>query len=326
MIVDPASAPRDTAPNGGALVYLSRAGGIIQFGAYIDRLMPGAVSSQRHWHSAEDEFAFVLSGHATLIDDDGAHPLAPGDACCWRHAEPNGHHIRNDSDQAFSYLIVGSRVSGDVCTYPDAGERQVNTETDWWIEDQEGQHRKGGALPQHLLNLAPRWGRAFDGIIFPHVIKPDSVPGQSGSGYPGGRGALGTYIATPLSDAGGISQFGAFTEVLMPGAQSSHRHWHETEDEFLYVLDGTVTVVENDGAHDLAPGGCACWPRGVPNAHCVQNRTATPVRYFVTGTRMAEDACHYPEIDLHYTRRGGFSAMTHKDGTPYPGWPQETKT
>jgi uncharacterized cupin superfamily protein len=218
---------------------------------------------------------------------------------------------------------VGSRVAGDICTYPDEGSRQVNGTTRWQVVASDGTVLREGDLPAELLNLPPVWGRPF-GQKYPNVIRAGTVPGTSASSYPGGRGALGTYVATPLSDAGGLTQFGAFTEVLMPGAQSSHRHWHETEDEFLYILEGTVTVVENDGPYDLGPGSCVCWPKGVPNAHCVQNRTAAPVRYFVAGTRLPEDECHYPDIDLHYYRRGGFSAMTHKDGTPYPGWPKET--
>ena len=125
-----------------------------------------------------------------------------------------------------------------------------------------------------------------------------------------------------LSDAGGLTQFGAYTEHLMPDSQTTQRHWHVEEDEFLYVLEGTVTVVENDGDHPLTPGMAACWPKGVPNAHCLRNQTDAPVFHFVTGTRRDNDCCHYPDIDLTYSRRNGVSIMAHKDGTPYPGWPK----
>lgn len=97
------------------------------------------------------------------------------------------------------------------------------------------------------------------------------------------------------SDAGGLTQFGAYVETLEPGARSSERHWHEEEDEFLYVISGEATVVEEDGAHQLRPGDAACWPAGEPNAHQVVNRSGAPCAYLIFGTRMARDVVHYPE-------------------------------
>lgn len=97
------------------------------------------------------------------------------------------------------------------------------------------------------------------------------------------------------SDAGGLTHFGAYVDTLQPGSRSSERHWHEKEDEFLYVLSGEVTVVEDDGAHVLHPGDAACWPAGNPNAHYVVNRSSAPCSYLIVGTRATHDVCHYPE-------------------------------
>ena len=97
------------------------------------------------------------------------------------------------------------------------------------------------------------------------------------------------------SDAGALTQFGAYVETLDPGARSSERHWHEKEDEFLYVLSGAVTVVEDDGTHELVAGDAACWPAGIPNAHCVENRSGAPCTYVIVGTRVTHDVCHYPD-------------------------------
>lgn len=127
-----------------------------------------------------------------------------------------------------------------------------------------------------------------------------------------------------LSTAGGLTQFGAYIDRLMPGAWSSHRHWHSDEDEFLYVLEGRVTLHENDGAQDIDPGTCVCWPKGVANAHCLENRSDAPVLYLVIGTRWPEDTVTYPDFDLHYRRAGGWRHRTRKDGTPLPGRPKET--
>jgi uncharacterized cupin superfamily protein len=97
------------------------------------------------------------------------------------------------------------------------------------------------------------------------------------------------------SDAGGLTQFGAYVQTLQPGARSSDRHWHENEDEFLYVLSGEATVIENDGAHALQPGDVACWPGGVANAHHVVNRTDAPCTYLIVGSRLDRDITHYPD-------------------------------
>ena len=97
-----------------------------------------------------------------------------------------------------------------------------------------------------------------------------------------------------LSDAGGLTQYGAYLETLQPGGKSSDRHWHEKEDEFIYVVSGEATV-EDDGEHILHPGDAACWPAGVPIAHQVVNRSQTPCSYLIVGTRVTHDVCHYPE-------------------------------
>lgn len=107
-----------------------------------------------------------------------------------------------------------------------------------------------------------------------------------------------------LSDAGGLTRFGLRHQVLEPGARTSERHWHEAEDEFLYVLDGEVTVVENDGPHRLGPGDFCCWPAGVANAHTVENRSRTRASILVAGSRPENDACHYPDSGRRLDTRG----------------------
>lgn len=101
--------------------------------------------------------------------------------------------------------------------------------------------------------------------------------------------------ARRLSDAGGVTQFGLHIHTLPPGGRSSDRHWHETEDELLYVLSGEATVIEGDATHVLGPGDAACWPAGVSTAHQVLNRSAAPCSYLICGTRVLRGAIHYPE-------------------------------
>lgn len=104
---------------------------------------------------------------------------------------------------------------------------------------------------------------------------------------------FGAMETASFSDTGGIRQYGAYLQTLQPGARSSMRHWHEQEDEFLYVVSGEVTVVENDRL--LQPGDAACWPAGEPNAHQVINRSNAPCSYLMVGTRLTHDICHYPD-------------------------------
>ena len=97
-----------------------------------------------------------------------------------------------------------------------------------------------------------------------------------------------------LSEEGGLTQFVAHVETLQPGSRSD-RHWHEEEDELLYVLSGETTVIEEDGPHTLHPGDAACWPAGVANAHQVVNRSGAPCSYLIFGSGAVPDVVHYPE-------------------------------
>ena len=97
------------------------------------------------------------------------------------------------------------------------------------------------------------------------------------------------------SDAGGITQFGAYLETLAPGATTSEKHWHEQEDEFLHVISGEVTIIEDASEALLRAGDSACWPAGETVAHTVVNRSEHPCSYLIIGTRVTHDICHYPD-------------------------------
>lgn len=125
---------------------------------------------------------------------------------------------------------------------------------------------------------------------------------------------FGAMVSDALSDAGGLQQFGAHLQTLQPGAKSSVRHWHEREDEFLFVVSGTLTVVENDGEHLLEAGDAACWPAGVPNAHHAINRSAAPCTVLVVGTRLTHDVCHYPDAGRTLYTEGETWRMVDADG------------
>ena len=98
---------------------LGDAGGLTQFGVNLLRLRPGVWSSQRHWHSDEDEFVCVLSGEVTLITDDGEETLRAGDCVAFPKGRANGHHLVNRGHEDATCLEVGSRIATDRTTYPD---------------------------------------------------------------------------------------------------------------------------------------------------------------------------------------------------------------
>lgn len=102
-----------------------------------------------------------------------------------------------------------------------------------------------------------------------------------------------------LATAAGLTQFGVNIVTLEPGAWSSQRHWHSHEDEFVMVLSGELTLIENEGEQLLRPGDTAAWPAGVANGHHLVNRSSLPARLLAVGSRHELDEGHYPDIDLH---------------------------
>ena len=99
---------------------LGDAAGLTQFGVNLLHLPPSAWSSQRHWHSAEDEFVWVLQGEVVLVTGDREEILRAGDCAGFKAGDPNGHHLQNRSDQPALILEVGSRrPDEDVAEYPD---------------------------------------------------------------------------------------------------------------------------------------------------------------------------------------------------------------
>jgi uncharacterized cupin superfamily protein len=98
---------------------LGNAGGLSDFGVNLMQLPPGNWSSQRHWHSHEDEFVYVLAGELTLVTDDGEEMLRAGDSVGFRAGVQNGHCLQNRSKEVAEFLVVGSRSDEDHGEYPD---------------------------------------------------------------------------------------------------------------------------------------------------------------------------------------------------------------
>ncbi len=111
--------PFDTPCRARRRIRLGDAAGLTQFGVNLCTLPPGAWSSQRHWHSREDELIYVVSGEVVLVTDSGEETLRAGDAAGFKAGDPDGHSFQNRSQADVILMEIGSRIEGDIATYPD---------------------------------------------------------------------------------------------------------------------------------------------------------------------------------------------------------------
>jgi uncharacterized cupin superfamily protein len=119
-----------------------------------------------------------------------------------------------------------------------------------------------------------------------------------------------------LGDLFGLTNFGVNLTTLAPGAESALMHRHGKQDEFVYILEGTPTLITETGETPLRPGLCAGFPAG-GTAHHLVNRSDAPVVYLEIGDRTPGDLAEYPNDDLQAAHEDGRWFFTHKDGRPY---------
>ena len=145
----------------------------------------------------------------------------------------------------------------------------------------------------------------------------DQAPTRHGTGYPPPHDQpCKARRRWQLGNAVGLSQFGVNLLRLPAGAWSSQRHWHLTEDEFVYVLEGEVVLVTDAGEEKLGPGDCTGFKAGMKDGHHLQNRSDKEAVLLEVGSRNPTgDAVAYPDIDLDLP--AGVKIFRHKDGTPY---------
>jgi len=143
-----------------------------------------------------------------------------------------------------------------------------------------------------------------------------TIPERSGSGYPApfDRDVAGR-IRQRLGDAGGLTQFGVNLLQLLPGCWSAQRHWHSDEDEFVFVVSGTVVLVMDDGEQVLQAGDCAAFPANAPNGHHLINKSEALAICLEVGSRISSDRVVYPDIDMVFDPQ--CDRYVHRDGTPY---------
>jgi uncharacterized cupin superfamily protein len=150
------------------------------------------------------------------------------------------------------------------------------------------------------------------------ALDPAEIEPRIGASYPDRFKALCAARAKrALGDPLGLTNFGVNLVTLEPGSGSAERHWHSRQDEFIYVLEGEITLTSDAGSQVLGPGMAAGFPAGVADGHNLVNHGATVARYLEVGDRTAGDAVVYPDIDLAARSVGSAFKYFAKDGTPY---------
>lgn len=145
-----------------------------------------------------------------------------------------------------------------------------------------------------------------------------SVPVRASTIYPEQfAGKLAGRSKQALGNAAGLDQFGVNLTRLAPGAVSALRHWHENEDEFVFVIEGEATLVEDGGETLLRAGDAAGFKAGIANGHQIANRSGSDVVYLEIGTRAVAERALYPDDDLVYERINGKFRFMRRDGAAY---------
>jgi uncharacterized cupin superfamily protein len=148
-------------------------------------------------------------------------------------------------------------------------------------------------------------------------IDTNTVPVRQGCGYPAPFDQpCAERTRRRLGNAGGLQDFGVNLMTLPPGGWSSQRHWHSHEDEFVYVLQGELILVEDDGESVLRAGDCATFAKNSGNGHHLINRSSAMAVYLEVGSRDPDDLTTCSDIDMKSANSDG--RFVHKDGTPYP--------
>ena len=151
----------------------------------------------------------------------------------------------------------------------------------------------------------------------PVAIRALDVPPRVGTDYPPPHDRpMRERCRHRLGDAFGLSQFGVNLLELPPGAWSSQRHWHERQEELVYVLQGEAVLVTDEGETVLTAGMVAGFRAASGNGHHLVNRSNAVVRVLEVGTRTSEETAHYSDIDMIFREDATVAGYFTKDGRP----------
>jgi uncharacterized cupin superfamily protein len=154
------------------------------------------------------------------------------------------------------------------------------------------------------------------------ALDPMTLAPRNGSGYPEPyRSRVLPREKRALGDACGLTKIGINLTTLPPGKESSMRHWHTHEEEFIYVVSGEVVLVTDIGEQLLKAGMCAGFPASVDgktgDGHQLVNRSDAPAVYLEISNRDKADGAFYPDVDLRFHGSGAEVRFTRKDGSRF---------
>ena len=150
------------------------------------------------------------------------------------------------------------------------------------------------------------------------VVAADVAPRTKPSNYPEPFASQMTgRVKRQLGDVFGLTNFGVNLTHMVPGSISALRHSHSKQDEFIYILEGTPTLVTESGEFQLKPGMCAGFKAGEGGGHQLANRSNDVVVYVEIGDRTAGDSVFYPDDDIEAYLEGGAWCFRRKNGEPY---------
>jgi uncharacterized cupin superfamily protein len=151
------------------------------------------------------------------------------------------------------------------------------------------------------------------------ALDPQTVEAINRSGYPEPyRSRVLPRAKRRLGDALGLNRLGINRTTLPPGKESSMRHWHTHEDEFVFVLEGEVVLRTEAGEQLLTAGMCAGFPAGTEDGHQLINRSKADAVYLEISNRDGADHAHYsdPDVDLAWSPPHARGRFSRRDGSP----------
>ena len=150
------------------------------------------------------------------------------------------------------------------------------------------------------------------------IINPENVTNCYDSNYPEEfKPVVAGRVKKRLGEEALLQNFGVNLVELAPGSASALRHWHDKQDEFIYVVSGEITLLTDAGEEILKVGDCAGFPAGVADGHCLINRSGEKATYLEIGDRTSSDRVTYPDNNLVAQNSPQGWIFTRKDGKLY---------
>ena len=267
--------PRYTVTPGVAAVVrsLGDATGLTRMGVHLRAVEPGFAGTNRHFHSLEEEWAFVLAGVATLRLGPLSMAVRPGHFVGFPPG-PRPHHFVATGSETFVFLEGGERrPSEDTCWYPDARSMSRGRAP---VPYEEPPPEDGDA--RQVLHVDDAEIKVLQHDVDPGVRRRMHV----------------------LHRATGLVRQAVYRAQVPAGGRTTVFHTHERTDEWVFVLAGRAQARVGDEYFEIGPSDFVGHPAGGP-PHAME--AIDDLTYLLGGQIDAADVVVYPEAKLR--RRGG---------------------